>query len=126
MADGAGFVDLGGQFLNPRHHLPLLRQGGNGISSAKKIFSLKRFRVSSVLPVQVFESLLRLPLGKRNQYSEKLMSIFHQPIGMVGNSPVDDSNHPVLSLMTPNAPRHANQPAVNEIALQHERVCCDV
>ena len=26
VAEGAGFVDLGGQFLNPRHHPPLLRQ----------------------------------------------------------------------------------------------------
>lgn len=26
VAEGAGLVDLGGQFLNPRHHLPLLRQ----------------------------------------------------------------------------------------------------
>ena len=25
-AEGAGFIDLGGQFLNPRHHPPLLHQ----------------------------------------------------------------------------------------------------
>ena len=32
VAEGAGFVDLGGQFLNPRHHPPLLRQRWQGIS----------------------------------------------------------------------------------------------
>lgn len=30
LAEGAGFVDLGDQFLNPRHHPPLLRRRQQG------------------------------------------------------------------------------------------------
>ena len=38
VAECAGFMDLGGELLNPRHHPPLLRQGRQGDFEREKTF----------------------------------------------------------------------------------------
>ena len=86
LAEGAGLVDLGGQFLNPRHHRRCSASGGSGISNAIKNCSLKRFRVSGVLPEQSASTVV-ITLGSRNQYFRNSTSTLPGTGTKVGNSP---------------------------------------